>query len=124
MDDDFNTREAIATLLGMIREISKLVQSGLDDQDLNAVAHYAVELLEEVAGASLGLLPTREQALLVPTEDPRKAMIKDQVESLLNRRKEARASKDWSTADAIRDELTELGVVVTDTTDGPVWDLI
>ena len=124
MDDDFNTREAIATLLGMIREISKLVQSGLDDQDLNAVAHYAVELLEEVAGASLGLLPTREQALLVPTEDPRKAMIKNQVESLLNRRTEARASKDWSTADAIRDELTELGVVVTDTTDGPVWDLI
>ena len=60
---------------------------------------------------------------LVPEEDPRRAAIADQVEALLLRRGEARAAKDWPQADAIRDELVALGVVVTDTASGPQWDL-
>ena len=38
-------------------------------------------------------------------------------------RNDARANKDWPRADAIRDQLNELGVTVTDTADGPVWEL-
>ena len=58
-----------------------------------------------------------------PVEDPRKAEIADQVEALLVQRGEARANKDWPLADKIRDQLTDLGVVVTDTASGPEWDL-
>jgi cysteinyl-tRNA synthetase len=42
---------------------------------------------------------------------------------LLSERSTARANKDWPRADEIRDQLNALGVVVTDTADGPVWDL-
>ena len=48
--------------------------------------------------------------------------IAPKVDELLTQRTEARANKDWPRADAIRDELAELGVVVKDTPDGPTWD--
>ena len=123
MDDDFNSRDAVAKVLGGVREIAKVLNSGLDDADKDAFAHYAVDWLEESAGAVLGILPTREFALLEPEEDPRKAEIAPKVEALLIQRSEARANKDWAKADQIRDELNSMGVVVTDSADGPVWDL-
>ena len=124
MDDDFNSREAVAKILVMAREISKtLGDAGVDVVDRDAFAHYAVDLLEETAGRVLGVLPTRELALAEPEEDPRKVEIADHVEALLVQRAKARAAKEWVRADAIRDELNALGVVVTDTAHGPEWDL-
>jgi cysteinyl-tRNA synthetase len=122
MDDDFNTREAIAKVLTALREMSKILDAGLEESDAHAFAHYCVEWLEETAGTVLGLLPQREEVLRVKT-DPRRAAIAEQVEHLLEKRAEARASKDYATADAIRDELASLNVIVTDTADGPVWEL-
>jgi len=123
MDDDFNSREAVAKVLGMVREISKVLAMEMEAADRNAFAHYAVDLLEETAGRVLGVLPPQDVALAEPEEDPRKAEIADEVENLLSQRGEARANKDWALADQIRDQLTALGVVVTDTASGPEWDL-
>jgi cysteinyl-tRNA synthetase len=123
MDDDFNSREAVAKVLGAVREIMKMHNSGMDAVDSNAFAHYAVDWLEETAGAVLGVLPTREMALAEPEEDPRKLEIADEVDALLLARTEARADKDWAKADEIRDTLQQMGVVVTDTAEGPTWDL-
>ena len=124
MDDDFNSREAVAKVLGAVREISKTLSSGLDEIDKDAFAHYSVEWLEETAGLVLGILPTREFALLEPEEDPRKEQISSEVEELLILRTEARDSKDWDKADKIRDQLTQMGVVIIDSADGPTWELI
>ena len=123
MDDDFNSREAVAKVLGAVREISKTLDSDLDQADLHAFAHYAIDWLEETAGAVLGILPSREMALAEPEEDPRRAEVADAVELLLVARGEARAAKDWSKADEIRDQLKEMGVVVKDTPEGPAWTL-
>jgi cysteinyl-tRNA synthetase len=123
MDDDFNSREAVAKVLGGVREIQRLLDTGLDEADLDAVAHHAVEWLEELAGAILGILPSRDVLLAEPKEDPRREAIADEVEDLLAKRAEARAAKDWGAADAIRDRLAEMDVEVTDTADGPVWSL-
>src|SRR5699024_3001425 len=38
-------------------------------------------------------------------------------------RADARAAKDWATADAIRDQLAEAGIVVKDTPDGVTWSV-
>ena len=123
MDDDFNSREAVAKVLGMVRDISKTMAIDLDDADRSAFAHYSVDLLEETAGRVLGVLPSQDVALAEPEEDPRKTEIADQVEALLVQRAEARNNKDWPLADSIRDQLSDLGVVVTDTASGPEWDL-
>jgi cysteinyl-tRNA synthetase len=47
----------------------------------------------------------------------------DGAQQLLDRRSAARASKDWAASDALRDELAQRGVVVTDTADGQTWTL-
>ncbi|RRQ19646.1 CysS/YqeB C-terminal domain-containing protein, partial [Corynebacterium bovis] len=45
------------------------------------------------------------------------------VRAELDRRAEARARKDFATADAVRDRLRAAGVTVTDTPDGAEWSL-
>ena len=123
MDDDFNSREGVAKVLAATKQLQHLMTLGSDEEDKRAIAMYAKGWLEETAGDILGILPSPEVLLAEPEEDPRKVEIADQVEALLIERSDARANKDWGRADAIRDQLNELGVVVTDTADGPVWDL-
>ena len=96
----------------------------LEGDDLGSYAQHCIEWLEDTAGTVLGVLPTREQVLAEPEDDPRRAEIAEQVEALIERRSKARDAKDWSAADAIRDELSALGGIVTDTSEGPIWDLI
>ena len=45
------------------------------------------------------------------------------IEALIAARTAARKEKAWARADEIRAELSELGVEVTDTPTGPVWEL-
>jgi cysteinyl-tRNA synthetase len=123
MDDDFNSREAIAKVLGGVREATRLLDADLDEADANAVAHYCVAWFEELAGDVLGVLPSPDVLLAEPEEDPRRAEVADEVEALLLQRAEARLAKDWPAADAIRNRLAAMGVEVTDTADGPVWAL-
>ena len=122
MDDDFNSREAVAKVLAATKELQRILSMELDEVDSRAVANYAKDWLEETAGQILGILPEPEVVLAEPEEDPRRAEIAPQVEELLSQRTDARSNKDWPRADAIRDDLAALGVVVKDTPDGPTWD--
>ena len=63
MDDDFNSREAVAKVLGMVREISKVLNSDLEAADRNAFSHYAVDLLEETAGRLWACCPRKRWRL-------------------------------------------------------------
>lgn len=45
------------------------------------------------------------------------------VSAELQRRAEARAHKDWATADEVRDRLQQAGIEVVDTPNGPEWSL-
>ena len=47
-----------------------------------------------------------------------------QIERRVAERTQARKERDWARADQIRSELEELGVQVTDTPTGPVWELL
>ena len=128
MDDDFNTREAVTKTMSVAREVTRLLNSELDEGDKQSVGFFAVELFEQQAGNVLGLLPTREQISVMNQESlevkNRKNQISEKVEELLLQRSQARAEKNWSEADRIRDELNEMGVTVKDTPEGPIWDLI
>ena len=44
-----------------------------------------------------------------------------QVEELIAKRQEARKNKDFKTADAIRDQLADMGIVLKDTPQGVQW---
>ena len=45
------------------------------------------------------------------------------MDMILEERKEAKANKDWTKSDKIRNSLTSLGITVKDTKDGVEWSL-
>ena len=47
----------------------------------------------------------------------------EKIEAMIAQRTQARADRDWATADRIRDELAAMGVVIKDSKDGVTWEL-
>ncbi len=107
MDDDFNTREALAALYGLAREANRHEPGTLKSKLRDAV----VSTFEELGGGVLGLFAPRDTVGLSDAE----------IEALLAQREAARAAKEWAEADRIRDELAEQAVEVQDTPDGVRW---
>jgi cysteinyl-tRNA synthetase len=73
--------------------------------------------LSRLAGV-LGLLESAARE-----REPVDAQLKARVESLVNRRQEARKQRDFAEADRLRNELTQLGVLMEDTPGGTTWKL-
>ena len=105
MDDDLNTADGIAALLEMAREINTY----LSEPRSKAAVEYAAKKFDELADV-LGLLYNRDDGSLDA-----------QVEELIAKRQEARKNKDFKTADAIRDQLADMGIVLKDTPQGVQW---
>ncbi len=74
--------------------------------------------------AVLGLDPLSDQWVDQSGQDARLHGALDQlVQDQLRRREQARADKDFATADSIRDSLAAAGVAIEDTAEGPRWSL-
>jgi len=110
LEDDLNTAQAMAELF--------VLGSVLETGDEAARAQAKGELL--ASGALLGFLQADPETWFQGGADPE---LKARVEALIADRIAARAAKDWSRADAIRDELNGLNVVVMDSAEGATWRL-
>jgi cysteinyl-tRNA synthetase len=44
-----------------------------------------------------------------------------EAEELIKKREEARKARDWKTADAVRQQLKAMGIVIEDTAQGVRW---
>jgi cysteinyl-tRNA synthetase len=111
MDDDFNTPEALSVLFELTRELNK------HKTDTSKAADLAGVLVG--LGQVLGLLQ------LSPSEYLQSSVSSEldvaEVERLIKARNDARAAKDWPAADAARNSLTALGVVLEDSAAGTTW---
>ncbi|WP_085829966.1 cysteine--tRNA ligase [Collinsella vaginalis] len=124
MDDDFNTAGAVAALFTLVTEANVYLEQAGAAADAGAVTAAADTIAQ--AFDTLGIeLPARVSALpaeLVETAAELVGYAGDDVdgaaEAILTARAAARAAKDWGRADAIRDELTTLGLAVEDTAAG------
>ncbi|OOS00329.1 cysteine--tRNA ligase [Haemophilus paracuniculus] len=111
MNDDFNTPAALAVLFEIAREINKLKAENPSQANGLAVR------LKELAGV-LGLLYQQPEAFLQGEADSDEVA---EIEALIKQRNEARANKDWATADQARNKLTEMGIVLEDGANGTTW---
>ncbi len=101
MDDDLNTSGALDGVFTLMNEANRRKVTGPD------------------AAAALAALRRMDRVLDVVREDAPEDLDAE-VEDLVRRRTEARAAKDWATADEIRDRLAELGIELLDGKDGKV----
>ena len=120
MDDDFNTRIAIVE----VQNVTKILRVLLEDGGLQEKIVAATGWISNFAGDVLGLLPEDNEIIseFERTETER-VDLAPIVERLLEKREEARLEREWERADRIRDELSKMGVVVEDGTDGATWRL-
>ncbi|HEQ4751257.1 TPA: cysteine--tRNA ligase [Streptococcus pyogenes] len=96
MDDDFNTANGITVVFDM----AKWINSGSYTEPVKS----AFEKMLAVFGIIF-----EEEVLEVD------------IEALIAKRQEARANRDFATADAIRDQLAVQGIKLLDTKDGVRW---
>lgn len=121
MDDDFNTAEALAVLFEAVREGNALLDRGESAGPRAAAvrricAVLGVDLTEgrlEDLAAPLGDLAT---SYGVDGPDPDAIL-----DRLLEARSMARRARDWARADAIRNGLAAIGILVEDSADGSRW---
>ncbi len=116
MNDDFNTPKAMAALHELARAVNRKLDSG---QPINHGTLAAIDqMFSELGGQILGIIPDQ----LEPPE-MRSELVDGLMQIILDLRQEYRAAKDWARADAIRQRLMELGIVVEDRPEGPTWRL-
>ncbi|HEV7210632.1 MAG TPA: cysteine--tRNA ligase [Blastococcus sp.] len=116
LDDDLGTPAAIAAVHEMVREGNTALAGG-DDRAVAGILGSVRAML-----GVLGLDPLDPR--WAGRSDERLTQATDGLVLLaLEQRSAARARKDFAAADAIRDQLTALGVTVEDTPQGPRWEL-
>ncbi|QOC21871.1 cysteine--tRNA ligase [Wenzhouxiangella sp. AB-CW3] len=111
LEDDLNTPTALAEINRLARELGKA-----DGQESASRA----ATLKASAGL-LGLLQSDPDAWF----DQRRAEVtidESEIRDLIDQRNKARAERDFGTADRIRDELADQGIVLKDGPDGTEWE--
>ncbi len=107
MDDDLNTANAIAVLFDMVKAINTAFHE--NEPHSREILNQCSELLKKLGGV-LGIL--NKQVSTSPDAE---------IEQLIEQRQAARKNKDWATADAIRDRLASMDIILEDTPLGVKW---
>jgi cysteinyl-tRNA synthetase len=103
LDDDLNISGALGAIFEMVRELNR----AMANSRLSTAGAQQVMALLQRFDTVLGLLAPDEEA------------VDSQVAALLQERQEARKQRDFARADALRDQIRELGYVIEDTPQGP-----
>ena len=111
LSDDLNSPNALAEL----SRLSTDANTAADQKDAAAMAQARADLLD--AGDLLGLL----QHTPTEWEQTGDADDRERIDALVQARVDARAAKNWSEADRIRDDLAAEGVEVMDNPSGSTW---
>ena len=121
MDDDFNTAIAIASLFDYVRVVNKFIdQHGLEAKkpaaELATLDAMMLTLRELTGVLGLFLEPPSQKA-----GGADEGLVAKLMELVIEIRANARKSKDFATADLVRNKLTEAGIVLEDRPDGTGW---
>jgi cysteinyl-tRNA synthetase len=113
MDDDFNTPEAFSVLFDMAREVNRLKSEN------SAAADAMAAHMRKLSGI-LGLLEQAPEQFLQSGAQADNGEAAE-IESLIKQRNDARQTKNWAAADAARDRLNDMGIILEDGPQGTTW---
>lgn len=128
LQDDLNTSAALAHFF----EFVKSVNAGLTAMEKKGATFHDADkkLLQEHWGATKNWVSITLGVLQESPEEFFKTLSKykltqeispSEIQSKIDARNAARANKDWSKADVIRDELLSQGIQIQDTPNGTKW---
>jgi len=105
MDDDFNTANAIAVLFELAKQANLyLLEKNTSEEVITAFLAEFEQLFDV-----LGLALENEQ------------LLDEEIEALIQKRNEARKSRNFALADEIRDRLKAMNIILEDTPQGTRW---
>jgi len=112
INDDLNTPVLIAQLFDGVKIINSVNdgKESLSSSDLEEMRKLYKLFVLEVLGFKEEVAETADG----PSDRD--------IEDLLKERQEAKLSKDWATADKIRNQLGDMGIIIKDTKDGATWE--
>lgn len=114
MNDDFNSPIVIANLFEGVRIINSV------HNNLEKLTSKDITLLKSI----FDIFAIQVLGLKQETNDQNSNQKLDGLMDLIiDLRKNARAGKDFATSDKIRDELSNLGIIIKDTRDGATWEI-
>jgi len=128
MSDDFNTALAITYMFELSKEVGnyygefkngEILPVTIDGDIILRVREIYLEMAE-IIGLFEQPVPVEEEK----NQSGDTELVKSLINIILSLRQEARAAKNWSMADKIRDELKKSGIMVEDTPQGAVWKKI
>ena len=106
MDDDFNIPVAIASLFNFVKDVNKYIER-------DELAKEPMEKIKEIFNTYLKLIGIRKEG--------KEEILEKEISELIEKRQKARAEKNWTEADRIRDKLLEMGIIIEDTKEGIRW---
>ena len=108
MDDDFNTADALAAVIELVKFANTNVQEGSSKE----FAGHTLEVMTKLCDV-LGL-----------TLEKKEEILDEEIENLIAERQVARKAKDFARADEIRGLLLDKGIELKDTREGVKWKRI
>ena len=115
LGDDLNVSEALALVDEMVAHANEALDANPKEKVAKREALADLEYVERVMGFGT-LNPFEYFQFGVDAET------KAKIDALIEARNEAKKAKDFEKADAIRGEITALGVVLNDTPQGSFWE--
>lgn len=115
LNDDLNSPIAIAHLFDGVKMINaiKAGSEQINKASLDELKSFFKSMVFDILG-----LKSEESGKESGSE-----LLSETVDLLIQLRKDAKANKDWGTADKIRDELKAIGIEIKDTKDGVEWNV-
>jgi cysteinyl-tRNA synthetase len=107
MDDDLNIGIALSSLFDFVREMNSLLDANLVSKEQAAEVGGLMMKIDDVLGV-IGKVEVEEA-------------LSAEIDALVQKREDARKAKNWKEADAIRNQLKEMGIVLEDTAQGIRW---
>jgi cysteinyl-tRNA synthetase len=115
MSDDLNISIALSVIDEMVASTNEKLDDNPKDKALKKETIANIAFINELLGFG-GKEPF--SYFQIGVDDA----LKEKIENLIEKRTEAKKAKDFATSDAIRDELTAMGIAIMDTAEGTVWE--
>ncbi len=127
MDDDFNTSAALANLHSIFKYANASMKAAKKN-NIKATANTMLKILKELhkAYSVLGLFEQNPEHFIAELKCKYLKKIRldeHYIKEQIEKRAEAKKSKDFEMADSIRDDLDSKGIILNDSREGTSWDV-